>query len=397
MLETLNDERLEEAVLLGSLDDIRSLVKSNLQWIDEHKKLPVELLDALRKAGVLRMSMPKAYGGLELDPIRQVKLVQVLSGEDASVGWCVAISSEGGYYASLIPELTARRLYYDPNLITAGTIAPAGRARKVDGGYEVIGKWSFASFSQNADLIYGGCVVYENNQPKLKSDGAPLQLACFFKPDECDFVDTWNTSGLKGTSSQTFIVKKVFVAEDAVFNLSDSEIHRPEPLYRLRCMSLVKMIGIPLGVAQSALIAFTDWVKVKKVLPEGHFMSDELTILSLIGRHQAEFEAVECHVYATLKTLWDGALSGVDPEPIDYIRFRGACVHAAKVCKSIILSLYSHSRSSVVYTSHPLERKLRDMLVACQHVTFSDYFYKTSGQVYLGQEVDDKLCQGLPQ
>ena len=50
-----------------------------------------------------------------------------------------------GLWAAFLPEHAAREIYGAPDAIVAGALRPSGRARPVDGGFVVDGRWSFAS------------------------------------------------------------------------------------------------------------------------------------------------------------------------------------------------------------------------------------------------------------
>ncbi|HJY79692.1 MAG TPA: acyl-CoA dehydrogenase family protein [Candidatus Binatia bacterium] len=71
------------------------LIQKSLSAIEAERRLPLQIVDALRELGAFRMAVPHAYGGLELDPMTQVRVVEELSRMDGSVGWCAMISSAG--------------------------------------------------------------------------------------------------------------------------------------------------------------------------------------------------------------------------------------------------------------------------------------------------------------
>ena len=82
-----------------------------------------------------------------MSPRAQNEVVEVLSAADASVGWCVMIGSDAGFYAAFLEESAARALYPDLDGVTAGQLGPVGRAVRVPGGYRVSGRWGFGSGS----------------------------------------------------------------------------------------------------------------------------------------------------------------------------------------------------------------------------------------------------------
>ena len=81
----------EAESILAAAKALVPLIVESREEIERARRLPLRLVDALKKAGVFRMTMPRARGGAEIDPISQLRIVEELSAADASVGWCVMI------------------------------------------------------------------------------------------------------------------------------------------------------------------------------------------------------------------------------------------------------------------------------------------------------------------
>ena len=54
------------------------LVQGSLPTMETERRLPTPLVTALRDLGAFRLAVPRAYGGLELDPMTQVRVVEEL-------------------------------------------------------------------------------------------------------------------------------------------------------------------------------------------------------------------------------------------------------------------------------------------------------------------------------
>src|SRR5262245_12917719 len=110
------------------------LIQESLGAIETERRLPSLVIDALRKLGALRMAVPRAYGGLELDPMTQVRVVEELSRMDGSVGWCAMISSASSFASAFLAPAVTQRLYGSRDFSLAGHVVPMGRAELVGGG-----------------------------------------------------------------------------------------------------------------------------------------------------------------------------------------------------------------------------------------------------------------------
>src|SRR5216683_6095940 len=244
------------------------LIQESLSVMEAERRLAPQVVDALRALGAFRLAVPQAYGGLELDPMTQVSVVEELSRMDGSVGWCAMISSAGSFASAFLAPAVAQRLCGHVGFSLAGQVVPVGRAELVDGGYRVSGRYRFGSGCQHASMIVGGCVVFEGGNPRLVN-GRPEIRVMVFPPAACKILDTWHTTGLAGTGSHDFVVEDVHVP----FEESWSFLERPQctgTLYRFAPLYLVTHAGVPLGIARAAIDALIEVASRKELMPDPH-------------------------------------------------------------------------------------------------------------------------------
>ena len=92
----------------------------------EERRLDGSLVHEIAAAGLFRLCVPRAVGGLEAHPAALVKCVESLASGDAAAGWCVAIGATSGLLAAYLPQDSARRLYASESAIAGGVFAPRG-------------------------------------------------------------------------------------------------------------------------------------------------------------------------------------------------------------------------------------------------------------------------------
>src|ERR1041384_118568 len=114
---------------------------------EELRRLPPETERDLHEAGLFRIIQPKRVGGSEFDYVSLVDCADLLAKGDASVAWNFAnLASHHwmlGFFDKRAQDLVWGK---DPDtLIASSFIFPAGRARKVEGGYRLRGSWPFSS------------------------------------------------------------------------------------------------------------------------------------------------------------------------------------------------------------------------------------------------------------
>ena len=118
-----------------------------------------------------------------------------------------------GYYE---PETQHEVWDANPDALIASSIAlAAGRGRKVDGGFDVTGRWPFSSGVDNSDWNMLAVTVYDG-------DKAVDWRLCLVPKTDYEIIDTWDAMGMSGTGSKDIAVKALFVPERRALALARS-------------------------------------------------------------------------------------------------------------------------------------------------------------------------------
>jgi indole-3-acetate monooxygenase len=99
------------------------------------RRIPVAVVEALAKAGLLQMYLPRAMGGPELAPLVAFRAIEEISSASGSIGWCTMIATAVSNSMGWLDVDVGREIagtVADARL--AGSIRPQGRAAPVDGG-----------------------------------------------------------------------------------------------------------------------------------------------------------------------------------------------------------------------------------------------------------------------
>ncbi|MDB6141950.1 MAG: Acyl-CoA dehydrogenase type 2 domain, partial [Pseudomonas sp.] len=77
---------------------------------------------------------------------------------------------------------------------------------------------------------------------------------------------------------------------------------------------------------------------------------------------------------------------------VDHRRdIRLATTHAVHSAQDIINSMYQLGGGSSIFEQSPLQKCLRDINVAAQHLMVSDSTYELTGRIFLGIETDTAM------
>jgi indole-3-acetate monooxygenase len=366
------------------VDEIGTLLRESAPEVEAARRLTAPVVDALRSAGVFRMSMPQAWGGPELDICTQIEIIETLSRADASVGWCAMIGSDSGYFSSFLDDATARSLYPELDAVTAGWVVPAGTLEVCDGGYRLSGRWSFGSGSTHADVILGGARVTENGTPRTSADGVPEQRIAMLPAAQWQVLDTWNPGGLAGSGSHDYTITDTFVPAENTWVFGQN--YRSGTLYAWRGMFVVNVVGVPLGVALEACDVAAGILAGKMSMPEMIPARNEPRVRAGIARARAMVGAARSYAYDTAGTLWTTLEAGDEPSFELRAQLAGCFVHTARTCRAAVQLLVDTVGTAAIQKKCPLERQLRDLNTLVQHILGQTRMWEMSGGLYFGEE-----------
>src|SRR5260370_38601762 len=68
------------------------------------RRIPPEIAEAMKDAGVFGMVLPRSWGAPELDPLTQLRVIKALAMAKGSAGWAALIGCDTGNVTSCLDE-----------------------------------------------------------------------------------------------------------------------------------------------------------------------------------------------------------------------------------------------------------------------------------------------------
>lgn len=381
-MTTTHDTMTVETVLHA----VRQLAPSILDRaaeIEAGRRVPADLLDKLRAAGCFRLVRPATHGGLEASITDAMRALESLARADASVAWTVMIGAGSWIDLAHLPRETFDALYAtNPDAITAGVFNPTAAITPVDGGYQVTGRWSFASGCEHADVLFG-------NGVEGVVDGMPQMRGAVFSAGDAVIEDTWSVSGLCGTGSHHFHVAGAVVPAERTYAPMDGEpcidaliAHLPPPAV----ISLV-MASVALGIAQGALDDITVLASGKVPLLSPVALSGNPLFQFELATADTDVRAARSLLYEEAARLWATAATG-DPLTMEQrAQVRASAVWTVDRAISVVTAAYRAGGGTSLYSDCPLQRRLRDIHALAQHFVVRRDTLVTAGAILAGQDV----------
>jgi indole-3-acetate monooxygenase len=357
--------------------EIAELARGMADEIDSGRRLPAELVGALRDSGLLRAGAPVEVDALELPAGTALRCAEEVARGDASAGWCVSIAITASLLVAYLPPVSRDELFGDGRGVAAGVWAPHGKARRVPGGVVVSGRWAFCSGITHADVLFAGCVL--EDRPAVVT----------LPTEQLEVLDTWHTLGLRGTGSHDTVADEVFVPSERVLSIFDGPVI-DRPLYRFPPFGFFAacITAAAMGNARAAIDNFVDLAGTKKGVAASRTLAERSTIQAAVAAAESALEAARAGYYQAIDAAWQ-ASEGEPPVPLEArTRLRLAATHGVRVSADVVRTMYDLAGGSAIYDGAPLQRRFRDAFTATAHFQVNEASRELPGRILLGQAAE---------
>lgn len=353
--------------------------------IEQLLNLPDDLVDRLKGSGVLRLWVSKRDGGLESHLKTLTQAVQTLAYYEGSTGWVAMVTGTGSLISGYLDDEVGSEIFGRPNAMSGGWAAPAGRAKKVDGGLLVSGRWGWGSGTTHCTTVAGG-VMITPSQP----DGKPSAGLALFDPKDVTWHDNWQVNGLHGTASGDYEVSELFVPDGHWIPFPVTKPVVDSPLYRVSFFGALAagVASTGLGLAQRALDEIKQLGLTKKPAMARKTLSEKEIVRYQLAEIESRFLAAEAFLNQAIERNWTEAQQGV-PSVEAKGRLRMAATHAVKESAAVVDWAYKIGGGSTIWDGVKLQELHRDMSVVTQHGLIAPSNFELLGKVSFGLPVNE--------
>jgi indole-3-acetate monooxygenase len=364
--------------------EVYSIAIKNREETERLRCTAPAVVDKIKDLQLYRMGLPKSPGGWEDDPVEVLKVYELASSAEASVGWSLWNNHLACTFGRFLDEESMNEIFKDPSHVYANSARPEGVAEIVPGGYKVSGRWTLVSGCELSDWFALRCLVTSDYLPKTLGPGAKLKL--FFIPkSEIKIIDTWSVGGLRGTGSHDVEVSEAFVTEKYAVDF-DSPVAIDNAYSRLPigCLNAAGNAAIALGLLKAAT---DDLVKMcqERITPgKNPDLRDRLTIQDALAKSKTLLNASRTQLHNSVSTIWKQSLENETYTDEQLADVWAASVQAAINARAMVTEIYSVAGTASLYTSSLIERAHRDIHAVLQHGIIQPHWMNQAGMAYLG-------------
>jgi len=358
------------------------------------RRLPAETVAEAAAAGYFSTLTPKRWGGRERPFSEFLDTNRRLAQGCTSSAWTLSFLALHAWLlckfgADLQEELFAGG---EPPLVPM-PLAPTGKAKAVEGGYRISGRWEWATGVMHGNWAMVSCLEPQTAGP----------LFCLLPIDAIEIEDNWHVSGMVATGSNAIRVRDAFVPRHRTLEAIKLKLGRSPGEQLHGCASLCFPLGPTL-----ALVAATPALGAAEAAVEWYMARIKEKLQAYSGTRTADLPATHLRLGEALATIraarlvWSDAvrqLEEIGPRgneaPIENLAaIRLASAHVVRLANVTVEGIAASAGASAGYLSSPLQRILRDVQMIRGHVVFDwDRAAQIGGKIALGfpPEIADLL------
>jgi len=364
-----DDEATEQAVERAR--GLQPLLREHADETDRLGTPAPACVDALTKAGLWAISVPKRLGGMGGSAAGLLQVSAELAKGDPSVAWVSQIVNGTTWVASLGPDALQDVLFDGgvPRII--GVFNPPGKARPVEGGYIVSGKWNYSSGYRQAEWGMWGVNIVHDDGTVAPGNSVYIPTA------ETTLENTWDVTGLQGSGSDTAVAEEVFVPHERMV-LAERGFNYVEPgkrnygsasdFFAQLPMVHRSAAGVPLGTAERLLEVVTEIAKSKPLV--GTFFAkaaDSQVVAKEIGEAAVKIDSARLLLVNSAELIDSAALEKRKLTERERAQNKAQANYAMQILEEAVSRLMTVAGSSAFNNKNVASRLFRDFNMAARH------------------------------
>jgi 3-hydroxy-9,10-secoandrosta-1,3,5(10)-triene-9,17-dione monooxygenase len=384
----------DHAELRGRAEQLLPVLRERAAGCEELRRMPDETLKDFHDTGLFRFQQPKRVGGSELDFVAVVEFGALVARACASSAWNLVNLGSHHLLLGMFPPKAQDEVWGESvdALIASSFVFPAGRAKRVEGGYVLSGRWPFSSGVDPSDWnMLAGQVASGDDVP-------PEQRTFLLHRSQYVIHDTWFAGGLRGTGSKDVEAREVFVPEHRTLAVADTRggptpgsAVNPAPQYQIPVFALFPyfLSGVGLGIAEGLIDDFAAGSAGRGKMTGAKISAVQSVQLRLgeaaaFARASRLFQVTNCTEAQAL------VARGAVPDLRAKARYRLEGAYAVDWALRAVDTMFMLSGASGLYESGHVARAFRDAHAVKQHFSFNtDVAGTTYGRVALGLPSDN--------
>jgi alkylation response protein AidB-like acyl-CoA dehydrogenase len=287
---------------------------------------------------------------------------------DGSAGWCVSACNAVNYTAYQGLSSDGRVEVFGNGPVACWTsFLPIAKSEPVSGGFKVSGRWNYGSGSSLSKWVLVTSMLGGSGDDQM-------YRAHLIPREQVKIIEgSWDVMGLSATASIDYEIIDAFVPEYLAFEFPSNCTSLP---YRVSVRdggraNVIGLTAVLSGLATASLENFIETAADTKRLTSQGGLADDRLVQVGVAQLGGRLEAARNNLLKRVNELDEQRAFGSIPSDALGSEVTLCCHLLAEAAKDTTLFVFWHSSSGSVYKSNPLQRRLRDTIVALKHAAFT--------------------------
>jgi 3-hydroxy-9,10-secoandrosta-1,3,5(10)-triene-9,17-dione monooxygenase len=338
------------------------------------RRLSDATCEEIRRSGLARILQPIRYGGCEAPLISMIDVLVPAASACSATAWCLAQFLIHNYMIARWPKSAQDAVWIDkPDALVSGILIPLlGKAKRVNGGANLSGRWPFVSGIAGADW----CIL--SGMMEDEAGGAAIESYFLLPAEQVTILDTWYSIGLQGSGSNHVEVKEHFIPAHMIITAKDlrggefagraanpGALFRP-PVYMTFGILLTSTV---LGMANAMLAEYLFQSRKTVAIMSGEMIGTFQAQQTKVGEATAALNAAQALIRADASEIQALAVADERPDDATRSKYRSNAAYASGLAYWAAERIFDLAGARAIYADSEIGRIFLDIIVAKRHVT----------------------------
>ncbi len=364
-------QAIDEAEMIRRAHALGPTLRQRRPQALHDRRLSDQTITDLVSGGFFKILQPARLGGLELPYGSQVAISAALAEYCGAASWlCTVVATHHWMLGKFEPA--AQDDVWGKNTDTIACSAfgfSEANVKPVDGGYQVSGRWIYASGSHAA----AWAII---SIPVEVANGHDRMFALVPRSD-FEVLDNWRSVALRASGSNDIVVKDAFIPtyrtmpRDVIDRInSPGTAVNTGTTYSLPTFGVFNLtpIGTALGLARGTLRYFTESMKQRRNVM-GAKLHELQNMQMRVSHASAEIDAAHTIAASHVSFLQTAAekRDAIDRETI--LRIQRDCAYIGHICQNAVARLVDVLGAGGLNEENEAQINQADLKGVCSHIT----------------------------
>ena len=322
------------------------------------RRLPNATCEDIRASGLARIFQPMRYGGSEAPLEAMIDILIPVGSACSANAWCLAQFLIHNYMIARWPTAAQDAIWGDqPDALVSGILIPLlGKAKRVDGGARLTGRWPFVSGIVGADW----CIL--SGMMENATDAATIESYFLVPTSQVSIFDNWYSIGLQGTGSNDVEVTDSFIPAHMIitakgfvrrrFCRSVRQSRSVIPSARLH--DLRHSVDIDRDRPNAMVAEYLAQSRKAFTVMSGQEIRSFQTQQIKLGEATAALNAAQALIRADAREIQTLATTYQSPDSVKRSKYRSNAAHASALAYWAAQRIFDLAGARAIYTNNEI-------------------------------------------